>query len=148
MGGLLIPLPSVCLRNAGGRRRDGGQNFGIKPMSTPSTLRPVMRSSVCSFKLTDQSAAARPLHNYFLPCVQVTMATAQVEAGDLHFTAIGNIPGASVAIQLWPNDDARGGPTPLTRERGRMTLHVVISLLIMTNKAAVTFIHAFYLTIH
>lgn len=60
------------------------------------------------------------------------MATAQVEAGDLHFTAIGNIPGASVAIQLWPNDDARG-LMPLTRERGRMPLHVHVNGYFLTN---------------
>lgn len=45
------------------------------------------------------------------------MATAQVEAGDLHFTAIRNIPCAAVAIQLWTNGDARGGVAPLESER-------------------------------
>lgn len=54
------------------------------------------------------------------------MATAQVEAGDLRFTVIRNIPCAAVAIQLWTNGDARGGVAPLEREEGRerMPLHV------------------------
>lgn len=51
------------------------------------------------------------------------MATTQVEAGDLHFTAIHNITCAVVAIQLWTNYDVRG-VTLLTRvsEDGRESM--------------------------
>lgn len=51
------------------------------------------------------------------------MATTQVEAGDLHFTAIRNIACAAVAIQLWTNYDVRGLILlPRESEEGRESL--------------------------
>lgn len=75
------------------------------------------------------------------------MATAQVEAGDLHFTGIRNIPCAAVAIHLWANGDARGGVAAFTRERGRARGDA-FAWALSPRAMPPTFFCVFYLLIH